>query len=116
MTRIQVMVFYLDTLFIVRHYSWRDVLSGDIVHSVVFYLETLFMVWCFIWRHYSCRGVLSGDIVHGVVFYLQMFKTLCHEQCHQIKHHAMIQVMVFYLESPATFYEYNTIQLNRTPE
>ncbi|MFS7924462.1 hypothetical protein Hanom_Chr03g00272841 [Helianthus anomalus] len=62
------------------------------------------MVWCFIWRHYSCRGVLSGDIVHGVVFYLQMFKTLCHEQCHQIKHHAMIQVMVFYLESPATFY------------
>ncbi|MFS7984444.1 hypothetical protein Hanom_Chr11g00986531 [Helianthus anomalus] len=101
MTRIQVMVFYLDTLFIVRHYSWRGVLSGDIVHSVV---------------HYSCRGVLSGDIVHGVVFYLQMFKTLCHEQCHQIKHHAMIQVMVFYLESPATFYEYNTIQLNRTPE
>ncbi|KAF5810609.1 hypothetical protein HanXRQr2_Chr04g0171641 [Helianthus annuus] len=85
--------------FIWRHCSWRGVLSGDIVHGVVFYLETLFMAWCFkhletlfiawcfIWRHCSWCGVLSGDIIH---------------------------VMVFYLESQATFYEYNTIQLNRT--
>ncbi|KAM0009537.1 hypothetical protein Hdeb2414_s0088g00786181 [Helianthus debilis subsp. tardiflorus] len=42
MTMIQVMVFYLETLFM----AWC--FKTSMIQVMVFYQETLFMAWCFI--------------------------------------------------------------------